>query len=73
MISTSFFLESSSPKHLKIAFRKFAEVFTIQGAPPVSMELVAHLPSVLTTPAVNFATGTAGILDNGNIIRLLTA
>jgi hypothetical protein len=43
---------------LKIAFRKFAEVFTIQGAPPVSMELVANLPSVSTTPAVNFATGT---------------
>ncbi len=33
-------------------FRKTAEIFAKQGAPPVS-----------TTPAANFATGTAGVVD----------
>ncbi len=32
-----------------------AEIFTSQGAPPVS-----------TTPAVNFAIGTAGVVDTGS-------
>jgi hypothetical protein len=35
-------------------FRKFAEIFTSQGAPPVS-----------TTPAANFATSSAGVVDTG--------
>jgi hypothetical protein len=35
-------------------FRKFAEIFVSQGAPPVS-----------TTPAPNFATGTTGVVDTG--------
>jgi hypothetical protein len=36
-----------------------AEIFTSQGAPPVSTTLVAILPPVSTTPTVNFATGAA--------------
>jgi hypothetical protein len=53
-----FFHELSSPKPLKITsgpfkfFRKFTEIFASQGAPLVS-----------TTPAANFATGTAGVVD----------
>jgi hypothetical protein len=35
-------------------FRKFAEIFTSQGAPPIS-----------TTPAANFATSSAGVFDTG--------
>ncbi len=34
-------------------FRKFAEIFASQGAPPVSMTPVAKLPPVLTTPVAN--------------------
>ncbi len=37
-------------------FRKFAEIFASQGAPPVSLTPVANLPPVSTTPAA-FATG----------------
>jgi hypothetical protein len=33
-------------------FRKFAEIFVSQGAPPVS-----------TTPVVNFATSITGVVD----------
>jgi hypothetical protein len=45
-------------------FRKFAEIFASQGAPPVSMTPVANLPLVSTTPAaklppVSTGTGTA--------------
>ncbi len=32
-------------------FRKFAEIFASQGAPPVSTTPVANLPPVTTTPA----------------------
>jgi hypothetical protein len=32
-------------------FRKFAEIFASQGAPPVSTTPVANLPPVSTTPA----------------------
>jgi hypothetical protein len=32
-------------------FRKLAEIFASQGAPPVSTTLVANLPPVSTTPA----------------------
>jgi hypothetical protein len=51
------FYESSSPKALENNIGvnvKFAEIFAGQGAPPVS-----------TTPAVIFATGTAGVVDTG--------
>jgi hypothetical protein len=55
-----FFQESPSPKPLKITlgsfriFRKFAEIFASQGAPPVS-----------TTPVANFATSSACVVDTG--------
>ncbi len=32
-------------------FRKFAEIFASQGAPPISMTPVANLPPLSTTPA----------------------
>ncbi len=54
-----FFHESSSPKPLIITLRsfqiflKFAEIFTSQGAPPVSTTLVANFQLVSTTPEVN--------------------
>jgi hypothetical protein len=35
-------------------FRKFAEIFASKGAPPVS-----------TTPAANFATSFASVVDTG--------
>jgi len=41
-------------------FRKFAEIFANQGAPPVSTTPVANLPPVSTTPVAN----------NGSNIRL---
>ena len=34
-------------------FRKFAEIFAIQGAPPVSTTPVANLPPVSMTPVAN--------------------
>jgi hypothetical protein len=37
-------------------------MFTSQGTLPVSTTPVAKLPSVVT-PAANFATGTAGVVD----------
>ncbi len=37
-------------------FRKFEEIFARQGAPTVS-----------TTPAANLATGTAGVVDTGEL------
>jgi hypothetical protein len=50
---------------VSIFFRKFAEIFTSQGAPPVSTTLVAILPRVSITPAANFATSFAGVVDSG--------
>jgi hypothetical protein len=50
--------------HFKF-FRKFAEIFASEGAPPVSTKLVANLPRVSTTPVANFATGSTGVLDTG--------
>jgi hypothetical protein len=54
----------TSPKPLKIIFRviskvlaKFAEIFSNQGATPLSTMPVANLPTVSTTPAAKFATG----------------
>ncbi len=51
-------------------FRKFAEIFARQGAPPVSTTPVAHLPPVSlppvsTTPAANFATIFPSVIDTG--------
>jgi hypothetical protein len=44
-------------------FRKFAEIFASQGAPPVLTTPMANLAPASTTPGANFATGTAGIVD----------
>jgi hypothetical protein len=57
-------------------FRKFAEIFPSQGAPPVSMTpmaklplvsmtLAENLPAVSTTPAADFATSFASVVDTG--------
>ncbi len=61
------------------------EIFATQGTKPVSATPVANLlgATVSTTPAVNFATGSAGVIgiplvanchryQNGNSTRLLT-
>jgi hypothetical protein len=37
-------------------FRKLAEIFASQGAPPVSTTPVANLPPVSATPLANFST-----------------
>jgi hypothetical protein len=55
--ASGFFHESVSPQprvfHLDRFefFRKFAQIFASQGAPPGSMTPVANLPPVSTTPA----------------------
>jgi hypothetical protein len=41
-------------------FRKFAEIFASQGAPPVSMTPGANLP-----PVANFSTIFASVVDTG--------
>jgi hypothetical protein len=46
-------LLGSSPTPFPL--RKFAEIFVIQGAPPVS-----------TTPAANFSTSFASLVDTGS-------
>jgi hypothetical protein len=46
-------------------FRKFAEIFASQGAPPVSTKPVATLPPVSATPAANFYTIFASVVDTG--------
>jgi hypothetical protein len=46
-------------------FRKFAEIFASQGAPPVSTTPVANLPPVSMTPAANFATSSPCAVDTG--------
>jgi hypothetical protein len=54
-------------------FRKFAEKFASQGAPPVlttklppvSTTLVANLPPVSATPEANFSTIFASFVDTG--------
>jgi hypothetical protein len=58
-------------------FQHLALIFGSQDAPPVSTTLAANLPLVSTTPvanlplvsmtaAVNFVTGTAGVIDTGS-------
>jgi hypothetical protein len=46
-------------------FRKFAEIFASQGAPPVSMTPVANLPPVSATPVTNFSTIFTSVVDTG--------
>ncbi len=46
-------------------FRKLAEIFASQGAPPVSRTPVANLPPVSATPAANFYTIFASVVDTG--------
>ncbi len=46
-------------------FRKFAEIFASQGAPPLSMTLVANLPPVSATRVANFPPIFASIVDIG--------
>jgi hypothetical protein len=63
---SGFFKKSSSTKPLIIAFQifsKFVEILTSQGEKLVSATTVANLPPVSTTPAVNFATGSAVALS----------
>jgi hypothetical protein len=63
-------------------FEKFAEIFASQGTPrctgindigskfsnlPLVLTTpVAKLPPVSMTPEINFATGTAGVVDTGS-------
>jgi hypothetical protein len=44
--------------------QKFAEIFASQ-APLVSTTLTANLPPVSQTPAANFATSSASVVDTG--------
>ncbi len=46
-------------------FRKFAEIFASQCAPPVSTTPVANLPPASATPAANFYTIFASVVDTG--------
>ncbi len=46
-------------------FRKFAEIFASQGAPPVSTPPMANLPRVSATPAANFVTSFTSVIDTG--------
>jgi hypothetical protein len=46
-------------------FRKFAEIYASQGAPPVSTTPAANLPPVSTTLVANFATNFASVFDTG--------
>jgi hypothetical protein len=46
-------------------FRKFAVIFTSQGAPLVSTTPAANMPLVSATPAANFSTSFASVVDTG--------
>jgi hypothetical protein len=46
-------------------FRTFSEIFASQSAPPVSTIPAAKFQPVLTTPAENFATSFAIVVDTG--------
>ncbi len=50
--------------HFKF-FRKFAEIFASQGAPPVSTTPVANLPRVSASPVANFPTIFASVDTGG--------
>ncbi len=67
-----FFMNQFPPPHPRVfhldrfkIFRKFAEIFASQGAPPVSTTPVANLPLVSATPAANFYTIFASVVDTG--------
>jgi hypothetical protein len=65
--ASGFFHESVSPQPQSIplrSFRKFAEIFASQGAPPVSTTTVAQLPLVSMTPAANFSTIFTSVVDD---------
>jgi hypothetical protein len=49
-------------------FRKFAEIFASQGAPPVSMTPAAKLPPVSTTPVANLPPVSATPVANSSTI-----
>jgi hypothetical protein len=85
IFASGFFHESASPSppHPRVFhldrfkfFRKFAEIFASQGAPPVSTTpaaklpqvsttSVANLPQVSATPAANYYTIFTGVVDTG--------
>jgi hypothetical protein len=46
-------------------FRKFAEIFPSQGAPPVSTTPVANFPPESATPVANFSTIFASVVETG--------
>jgi hypothetical protein len=64
---TRFFASGFFMNHLPQAkgkldfFRKFADIFANEGAPPVTTTPAANLPPVETTPAANFATDIANV------------
>jgi hypothetical protein len=66
----------SSPRVLHLDrfefFRKFAEIFASQGAPPVSTTPVANLPPVSATPVANFSTSFASVVDTGGKLIMAT-
>jgi hypothetical protein len=79
IFALGFFHESFSPKPPNITlgslfqiFQKFAEIFTKEGAPQVSTTPVANLPPASTTLAANFAPGTAGDVDTGTKLPLVS-
>ncbi len=71
IFASGFFMNQFSPrprvshKDCFKFFRKFAEIFASQGAPPVSTTSVANLPLVSTTQAANFATSFASFVTGG--------
>jgi hypothetical protein len=68
------FHESVSPKPLSIPlrtlriFRKFAEIFAAQGAPPVSLTLASNFPSISWTPVANLPPVSTAV-PGGKICR----
>jgi hypothetical protein len=64
-----FFMNTPRPRVLHLDrfefFRKFAEIYASQGAPPVSTTPVANLPPVSATPAANSYTIFASVVDTG--------
>jgi hypothetical protein len=65
-----FFMNQFPPSpRVRTFFRKLAEIFASQGAPPVSTTLLANLPKVSATPAANFATSFATVVDIGGKLK----
>jgi hypothetical protein len=64
--------ESSSPQAPDNNIRVFSNFFKnsprysqVKVHTDINDTPVSHLPPVLTTPAANYATGTAGVVDTG--------